>query len=84
MKNNGLTLGVLGGMGPAATAEFQRLLARCGTGQETTVYTSHFRGPRPGSEMHIVLVDNGRSAILGNAEHWQTLRKRLLRTIISA
>ncbi|MBQ6072393.1 MAG: aspartate/glutamate racemase family protein [Bacteroidales bacterium] len=27
MKNNGLTLGVLGGMGPAATAEFQRLLA---------------------------------------------------------
>ncbi|MFA5326007.1 MAG: amino acid racemase [Bacteroidales bacterium] len=27
MKNNGLTLGVLGGMGPAATAEFQRILA---------------------------------------------------------
>lgn len=27
MKHNGLTLGVLGGMGPAATAEFQRLLA---------------------------------------------------------
>ena len=27
MNNNGLTLGVLGGMGPAATAEFQRLLA---------------------------------------------------------
>lgn len=27
MKSNGLTLGVLGGMGPAATAEFQRLLA---------------------------------------------------------
>ena len=26
MKHNGLTLGVLGGMGPAATAEFQRLL----------------------------------------------------------
>jgi len=53
---------------------FQRLLARCGTGQETTVYTSHFRGPRPGGEMHIVLVDNGRSSILGNAEHWQTLK----------
>ena len=53
---------------------FQRLLARCGTGQETTVYTSHFRGPRPGGEMHIVLVDNGRSAILGNEEHWQTLK----------
>ncbi len=27
MKNNGLTLGVLGGMGPAATAEFLRILA---------------------------------------------------------
>lgn len=57
-----------------AMGVFQRLLARCGTGQETTVYTSHFRGPRPGGEMHIVLVDNGRSTILGNAEHWQTLK----------
>ncbi len=55
-------------------AVFQRLLARSGTGQETTVYTSHFRGPRPGGEMHIVLVDNGRSNILGNADHWQTLK----------
>jgi len=57
-----------------AMGVFQRLLARCGTGQETTVYTSHFRGPRPGGEMHIVLVDNGRSQIIGNAEHWQTLK----------
>ena len=57
-----------------AMGVFQRLLARCGTGQETTVYTSHFRGPRPGGEMHVVLVDNGRSKILGNAEHWQTLK----------
>ena len=55
-------------------AVFQRLLARNGTGQETTVYTSHFRGPRPGGEMHIVLVDNGRSSILSNQEHWQTLK----------
>ena len=58
----------------ASMGVFQRLLARNGTGQETTVYTSHFRGPRPGGEMHIVLVDNGRSSILGNAEHWQTLK----------
>ena len=57
-----------------AMGVFQRLVARCGTGQETTVYTSHFRGPRPGGEMHIVLVDNGRSSILGNEEHWQTLK----------
>ena len=52
----------------SSLAVFQRLLARCGTGQETTVYTSHFRGPRPGGEMHIVLVDNGRSTI-----PWPTL-----------
>jgi L-lactate dehydrogenase complex protein LldF len=57
-----------------AMGVFQRLLARSGTGQETTVYTSHFRGPRPGGEMHIILVDNGRSQILSNQEHWQTLK----------
>lgn len=55
-------------------AVFQRLLARNGTGQPTTVFTSHFRKPRPGSEMHIVLVDNGRSDILGDEDHWQTLK----------
>jgi L-lactate dehydrogenase complex protein LldF len=57
-----------------AMGVFQRFVARSGTGQETTVYTSHFRGPRPGGEMHIILVDNGRSDILGNPEHWQTLK----------
>ena len=58
----------------SSMAVFQRLLARSATGQETTTYTSHFRGPRPGGEMHIVLVDNGRSKILKNREHWQTLK----------
>jgi len=53
---------------------FVRLLARSATGQPTTTYTSHFRKARPGGEMHIVLVDNGRSDILGNAEHWETLK----------
>lgn len=57
-----------------AMGVFQRLLARCGTGQETTVYTSHFRGPKPDGEMHIVLVDNGRSYSIGNEDHWQTLK----------
>lgn len=33
MRSNGLTLGVLGGMGPAATAEFQRLLAELAPAQ---------------------------------------------------
>lgn len=55
-------------------AVLHRLLARHGTGQATTVYTSHFRKPRPDGEFHIVIVDNGRSSILANPEHWQTLK----------
>lgn len=55
-------------------AVFQRLLCRCGTGQPTTTYTSHFRQARPGAEMHVVLVDNGRSDIVANPEHWETLK----------
>ncbi|SFG17563.1 lactate utilization protein B [Prevotella sp. KH2C16] len=57
-----------------SVAVFQRLLCRCGTGQPTTTYTSHFRQARPGAEMHVVLVDNGRSDILANPEHWETLK----------
>lgn len=55
-------------------AVFQRLLCRCGTGQPTTTYTSHFRQARPGAEMHVILLDNGRSDILANGEHWETLK----------
>lgn len=55
-------------------AVFQRLLARSGTGQPTTTFTSHFRKPRPGGELHIILVDNGRSSILADPEHWETLK----------
>lgn len=55
-------------------AVFQRLLCRCGTGQPTTTFTSQFRKARPGGEMHIILVDNGRSDILADPEHWQTLK----------
>jgi L-lactate dehydrogenase complex protein LldF len=40
---------------------FLRLLARSATGQAITSYTSHFHGPRPDSELHIILVDAGRS-----------------------
>ncbi len=47
---------------------FLRLLARSATGQPITTYSSHFHGPRPGGELHIVLVDNGRSHILGKDE----------------
>lgn len=43
---------------------FIRLLARSATGQPISTYTSHLLGPRAGQEMHIVIVDNGRSDIL--------------------
>jgi L-lactate dehydrogenase complex protein LldF len=52
---------------------FVRLLARSATGQPITTYTSHFHGPRPGAEMHVVLVDNGRSEILGSDEFRRSL-----------
>lgn len=53
---------------------FTRLLARSATGQPITTYTSHYRKPREGCEMHIVLVDNGRSQLVGNKDHIQTLK----------
>jgi L-lactate dehydrogenase complex protein LldF len=43
---------------------FTRLLARSATGQPISTYTSHLLGPQPGQEMHVVMVDNGRSDIL--------------------
>ncbi|MDP7267490.1 MAG: lactate utilization protein B [Pirellulales bacterium] len=45
-------------------ALFLRLLARSGTGQPITAYTAHHHGPRPDGQLHIVLVDNGRTEIL--------------------
>ena len=52
---------------------FTRLLARTATGQPVTTYTTHYSAPRPGSEFHIVLVDNGRSRILADREHFRLL-----------
>jgi L-lactate dehydrogenase complex protein LldF len=52
---------------------FLRLLARSATGQPVTSYTSHFHGPRPGGELHLVLVDNGRSALLATEAHRRAL-----------
>ena len=52
-----------------------RLLARSATGQEITSYTTFFTGPRRGNDadgpeqFHVVLVDNGRSRMLGGAYH---------------
>jgi L-lactate dehydrogenase complex protein LldF len=55
-------------------AVFLRLLARSATGQPTTVYTSHVHGAEPGRQVHIVLVDNGRSAQLGREGFWRSLK----------
>ncbi|HEX5105822.1 MAG TPA: lactate utilization protein B, partial [Pirellulaceae bacterium] len=52
---------------------FLRLLARSATGQPITTYSSHFHGPRDGAELHIVLVDNGRSNILGSDDFRRSL-----------
>ena len=55
-------------------AVFQRLLCRCGTGQPTTTFTAHFQKARPGAEMHVILVDNGRSNSIADENHWETLK----------
>lgn len=43
---------------------FTRLLARSATGQPITTFTTHFHGPKKGGELHIVIVNNGRSEML--------------------
>jgi L-lactate dehydrogenase complex protein LldF len=56
-----------------------KLLARSATGQQMTIYTSIFGGPRKvrekdgPEEFHLVLIDNGRSEILAS-EYRETLR----------
>jgi L-lactate dehydrogenase complex protein LldF len=52
---------------------FLRLLARSATGQPITTYTSHFHGPMPGGELHIVLVDNGRTDLLADERFRRSL-----------
>jgi len=56
----------------ADAAQLLRVLARSATGQDMSVYTTLSTGPRrPGDgdgpqEYHVVLLDNGRSAMLGS------------------
>lgn len=52
---------------------FLRLLARSATGQPITTYSSHFNTPAPGTEMHIVIVDNGRTEQLGREDFRSSL-----------
>ena len=56
-----------------ALGVFTRLVARSATGQPSTTYTSHYRSPRKGGELHIIIVDNGRSKLLSQPEHRQVL-----------
>ncbi len=53
---------------------FLRLLARSATGQPITTFSSHFNTPREGKEMHIVIVDNGRSTQLGREDFRNSLK----------
>jgi len=53
---------------------FLRLLARSSTGQPVTTYNSHFKSPANGREMHIVIVDNGRSRQLGREDFRNSLK----------
>ena len=55
-------------------AVFTRLLARSATGQPVTVFTSHHRKPKKEGEMHIILVDNGRTTQLGKPDFRNSLK----------
>ncbi|MEA5005361.1 MAG: lactate utilization protein B [Rikenellaceae bacterium] len=53
---------------------FTRLLARNATGQAVTTYTSHYRSPKENGEMHVIIVDNGRTERLGNRNYRDALK----------
>jgi len=53
---------------------FLRLLARSATGQDITTYTTFFKKPEVNKEMHLVIVDNGRSSILGRESFEEALK----------
>src|SRR5665213_1123609 len=53
---------------------FLRLLTRSATGQPITTYSSHFCKPRQGQELHIIIVDNGRSIQLGREDFRNSLK----------
>ncbi|MEJ7739283.1 MAG: lactate utilization protein B [Chitinophagaceae bacterium] len=55
-------------------AVFLRLLARSATGQPITIYSSHYKKPREGQEMHLILVDAGRTRQLGRADFRDSLK----------
>ncbi|MCL4455236.1 MAG: LutB/LldF family L-lactate oxidation iron-sulfur protein [Deinococcus sp.] len=61
-------------------AVFLSLTARAATGQRLGTFVSLIQGPRkPGEhdgpeQVHVILVDNGRTSVLADPEAWETLR----------
>lgn len=55
-------------------AVFTRLLARSATGQPITTYTALYRKPEEGKELHLIIVDNGRTKSLADAQHRSMLK----------
>jgi L-lactate dehydrogenase complex protein LldF len=55
-------------------AVFLRLLARSATGQPVSTYSSIFQKPKAGQQIYIVIVDNGRSKLLGRPDFRNTLK----------
>lgn len=53
---------------------FLRLLARSATGQPITTYSSHFHKPRAGQQLHIIIVDNGRTRQLAREDFRNSLK----------
>ena len=53
----------------ASAALLMRMLARSAVGQPSTSYNSIFAAPRPGTEIHLVIVDNGRSRRMSDRRH---------------
>lgn len=53
---------------------FLRLLARSATGQPVTTYNSHFTKPLPGKELHVIIVDNGRTRQLAQPDFRGSLK----------
>ncbi|MBY6186142.1 LUD domain-containing protein [Marinobacter hydrocarbonoclasticus] len=60
-----------------AVGVLTRTLARNATGQPSTTYNTIYKGPKAGGEMHIVMVDNGRTELFKDkllAEAYKCIR----------
>lgn len=52
---------------------FLRLLARSNSGRPINTYSSHFHKPQDGKEMHLIIVDNGRTELLDKSDFKKSL-----------